>query len=184
MPDVQPSEGLGGSSWGLGRVAVPDGRRHRQHARGILELTQLRAVAGDEAASVRKMMQKLVEKLLASCLGLGVSSLGGGVIWGGGRGKEKRSGGCWAQRSLINADDNQQDSLVGLGLGFGVNPQVTTAAAEPPDDLDCNCSLLDWVLIPSNACELVDASEAVLAVVPASADGWALSPVGVALGAA
>ena len=23
MPDVQPSEGLGGSSWGLGRVAVP-----------------------------------------------------------------------------------------------------------------------------------------------------------------
>ncbi|KAA6429485.1 MAG: hypothetical protein FRX49_00877 [Trebouxia sp. A1-2] len=70
------------------------------------------------------------------------------------------------------------------GMGGGGWGWTATAAAEPPDDLDCNCSLLDWVLIPSNACELVDASEAVLAVVPASADGWALSPVGVALGAA
>ncbi len=26
MPDVQPSEGLGGSSWGLGLAAAPGGR--------------------------------------------------------------------------------------------------------------------------------------------------------------
>lgn len=26
MPDVQPSEGLGGSSWGLGRVVAPGGK--------------------------------------------------------------------------------------------------------------------------------------------------------------
>ena len=75
-----------------------------------------------------------------------------------------------------------------------------TAAAEPSDDLDGNWSLLDWVCFAPkrDACELVAASEVGPAVAPASAgptahpsaeagataEGWAVSLVGVTCGAA